>query len=1321
MAKTVVATFKLKNGTLQGSSINPQKTVNPQKKTVNPQKTVSPQPVTYNPQAYYSPAVSGLSLAARQASAARALAIRRQAEARKRLLVRQAKARKKLLTVRKRTERERFAEWQMLNRKILAKKSFADQVKLYFSLSAAARSRDRVKNKNLADELTGGFTAETAAHQWAQNKQGDLQPDITGYEDRVKKHNKKLADYNARIKHLAVHGTQQQYEAAVAGAKSWLAGSIDELQWEYGRIAGSAEGYGKYMNSALKSPLAGVFKYLDPKNNVITRGMEQLWKYTLGTGDEKIPSIVTAGSRLVTAATNVGRKKGDVIYDKEGKPFKYSGDPWGASHKQAILNAHAEMLDFNSWAKNRYLQLTAKAKTGEDALYLNQADASFDPKAFEAWRQKNAKTLQKRWKKDVERTAAQVGFAAEIALDPLSYSPSVVIKAPKFVGVLKTTELAQKLAKSRAGRTVAWLNKEHVTPKQDFYQKSVQYAKDQKVLQSHYWQKFVTLRKKIQGNQFDYSVIDDLGKLTDEEAAILQRMTGLDTFALRDRAAVAGARSAEKRAFLLHLHKRAQRNAALLKKIDKVQSDRFVDTYYSKGWRPLGKSGRYDFRSLRRSDNTLTASDLKVAQVERYMLSSLDDIGNAPSDAARTQVTQAQKELKTLLADYKAASAGSREELEAAYKKLNSHSQRLLRVLGLPMSTWRAAVLALRPAWYVNNAAYNTVAGLNAAGLDYLPEAAKFLKRGKLKAARKANPRVIGKLDKYVDTRGNKLWKGASAIEDSNRLAAYNVLRGRGLTHEEAMKRVDKYFFKYDTKNYERPLKAVMPFWAWTKSTAGLAPRLPFENPRTAKVLAENDENNQRQVKKLPSKMRPYYAGRQYLGTDKEGNPIFMNAPYNPFSAGQFSNVSMNPFLAALGELSRQRDQYGNELKDKDIFAVFAEKFPQAHLARKAFNAYKQANGDIDTAVKYFGDIGSEGYATTKVRQGSDPSAGNYNSKLDNGAGLKDDILAYLGIPKSSKFNRATFEESERLTELNKKFFDINWKVKYKDYNKRVAAQEALAHEYGFDLTKDLYKGLWAKNDTKFTRELKAQKEAARKYLSDFWDEYTKQPYGSRSIWVKNKMAEIVDSGILAKNQFISDGLPDWYDPKARDKANRAEFWQTYFASDVATRKKLLQSTNYQSFNFSYQSSQKKIDYLAAKSSGDWTLFNQRYGYSSDKQRAYYAARKSGNWDEYTKKYGSTRRRAAAAFWKKYFASDNATKKRLLAENPKYDKYKDDTPKTQAEWDVILENLRNERKARALRDRRYVRYYRARMAEGVLANTVANRRASRNTKKLVWK
>lgn len=1239
----------------------------------------------------------------------------------------------------------------------LSKMSEFDRTKELAKREATKDSENSGKSKGFLDTITGGFTAETRARQYAQQKQAELQKDIKKYEDSLRSFTKQKAEVEQKLKMLAnTAKTQQEYDAEVQKATKWLEKEVKVLNNSAATIQGRSEGYGDFSNKELSSGIAKVGKWLDPKNNPVTGVMGKVFQYTLGEGDANIPSLISAPSRAVNWIGNTTGMNKQV--NKFDGSKEVASQDWAKAWQQTQRQRNFNIGNTsNTWDTEK-----VKESDYQDALKLYKQKAK--PTGDQAWFKGKLPTKDQ-WLKE-EQYAFQDGvriksgstredvyykgaglqskkdFAdlssntLEFLADPLflaggasklARGSSWVAKGAKGITAVKdsvkATPWVQKAMDSKVGQGIQWLGKEKVTAKEDFAQKADAYLKMTTENQAKYLPKVADLQKKIRGNQIDYKVFDDLGKLTDEEAAILQRMTGLNTFAMRDNAKfLLSKEGAIKKKQLLDLHKRSQANASLMKKTDAVTSNRFDGKYYSQGWNqmPTDKA-KYNFRAFRKNSHIQNAEQLKASQVERYFQSAVDDVGGA-GEKLRKETTRAQSEVKKLLAEYSEASKKGRPEMEKAYRKISSKGTKFQKALGIPINVWKTSVLALRPAWYVNNKVYNISAGLNSAGLRYIPESLGMLKKGALTSARKENPEVISKIGKYLDN-GSPLWKPASALEDADRLAAYKALIKNGTSPEEALKRVDKYFFKYTTKNWERPLKTAMPFWAWTKGTAGASVRMPLDRPLSAKLINANNDNNEKELNKLPEDMRKYYEGRQFFGNDKDGNSQWANTPFNPFTPKNFSNVSANPFISALAEISTQKDYYGNPLDEKSIMQNFLNKFPQVPLAKQVYDTWKANGGDFKQTIKYFSEISkSDGYAMTKERQGYDKSKTNYSEKLDPSNKLGENFLAYLGVPRGSSFDQKKYDKEKALTDLNAEFFKHDWDKEYPDYSEKVKAQEALAKSKGFDLEKDLYKGFWTKNDSELTKELKVKKDEARKYLNEFWTEYHNLPQdGNRNIWVKNKMKDIVDSKVILGNPFIADGLPDWFGPESRQKAVTKEFWNKYWGSSKDQQRKLLADNPQYNKYGSGGTSQKSIDYKKAKASGDWSEYTKKYGFKSQKQADYNKAKTSGDWSSYLKSYGTKKDSESAKFWAKYFASSNKDRKQLLADNPKYNKHANDAPKTQEEWDVIMDKVKLDRKTRALGNADFAAFFALRKGQALKDQDWAKRMSDRSSFTLKYK
>lgn len=1236
-----------------------------------------------------------------------------------------------------------------------------DKIKSEYRNKAITISTASEKNQDIWGKLTGGFTTVNSSKERAQKAQGDLQKNIDDYESKVKKYNEDLATKQQYLKDLVnTAKTQKEYDDAFTEAQKWFDDQVSGLNYQSAAIQGLSDGYGQYMDSPNYTGIGKLGQWYNDKNPV-SDSLRWLFDHTLGGGDENLPSLTTALNRGINTVGN--------LFDPNRQRNKYDGtsetglngkNAWQASYNQRNLNIGNTS---NSWNTE-----SVKETDYQDSLNIYKQESKATQ--YRTWYKDNlptkaqwlsekidnGKTRQETYYdegsaglKSKKEFADLTSNVLEFLADPtvwLTGAPKVVSSVPSWINKAKTaigdssifnkikasniitgaTSIGNKIADSKVGQVAKWLGKESETPKERFARMSQDYTANQLAAQSKYMPKVVSLYDKIKNNKLDYNVFEDVAKLTDNEAAILQRMTGLNTFAMRDKMAIlAGSIGKNKVSAkaeiqkLIDIQTRAQGNARLMKRSDKVLSTRFDDKYWANSWiNPTSKTGdKYSFKMFRKGKvGVQSVEQLKASMVERYFQSAVDDVGSK----AGKQVTRAQKEIKSLLAEYKVAATQGHAELKAAYEKINGRGAKLSKIIGLPTKVWKTSVLALRPAWYVNNAAYNATAGFLSAGLDYIPESIKMMRKGALKAARQEAPDVVSKIGKYLDN-GSPLWKPASALEDANRLSAYKALINKGLSKEDALKRVNKYFFSYSTKNWERPLKTLMPFWAWNKGLAGAAVRMPFDSPLAARAITYNDRNNKSEVSKLPKDMQKYYADKQFLGNDKDGNPRFSNTPFNPFTSGSFSSVSKNPWLSALGELSTQKDYYGNPLDEKSISAAFLNKFPQVPLAKQTLRAWQQNHGDLNATVKYLGTVGSDGYAMTKERTGLDPKATNYAPKLDANNKLQENWLAYLGMPRGATFDKAKYAKEESLTKLNADYFKHDWVKEYPDYKERVAAQEKLASDSGFNLEKDLYNGYWAKNDSQLTKELKAKKDIARKYLNDFWTEYGNLPQdGNRNIWVKNKMKEIVDSKVILGNPFIADGLPKWFDPTSRDKAVSKEFWNKYWVASQSERRQLL-ADNPQ-YAKSHAPSQKSIDYKSAVASGYWTAYRGKYG-GSAKSTAYLKAKETGDWSGYRKEFGvgDSSKTKAAAFWSDYFTKSSKERKQLLADNPEYNKFKDQVPKSKEEWDLIKAEKKAKDLARAKKNGKFMEFYTSRHKQVMLDQSWANRFSSINNKKIVWK
>lgn len=592
--------------------------------------------------------------------------------------------------------------------------------------------------------------------------------------------------------------------------------------------------------------------------------------------------------------------------------------------------------------------------------------------------------------------------------------------------------------------------------------------------------------------------------------------------------------------------------------------------------------------------------------------------------------------------------ATSLEKFEQKLNKAGKYS---------PMKIWRKSVLALNPAWYVNNAAWNVPASVSAASGDV------FSEYGKLLTSRKYWKQAVDSVPEGVTSNIAEKFGGgrlASKIEDTARLATFLALRKKGYADADAIKQVNRWLFDYQTKNWERPIKGILPFWQWQKNIVRLGTTMALHSPRSAKTYSElYKQFYQRPYDQLPQEKQEYtdpetgktitydprkfYKGKAKIGNKWYGLPFFAVNPDNALNAG------INPALSAFGDFASSTDYAGNSNTNRKGWTILGERFPQINLGRAFVN---RNNQDIN---QWFAQSGN-----SKWQQGYDKYKSNYKEGLDNNRKFYNTLKSFFGVPRGVAFDKLEFDTKKRLTDFNNEFFKVDWAAKedvsYADAQKE---KEALAKKYGFDLQKDIYDGYWSKYDTATTANTKRLKREAAKFNSPdtgFWGDYFKLPSGSltsasqRRPFLIGKFNEWKRDHTFAKNPYYKlpkNGEINPFVLKGQENqsiARRADG------------------------KFKYQ---RKLEYDRATKTGDWSWFEtngrEKTGFSYD--------------GKYFKSADSMAKYKIGKLWAEYYAlSTTDERKAYLAAHPELPTYP--TPKNADEWNELRAKLRQVRNAK---------------------------------------
>lgn len=1106
-----------------------------------------------------------------------------------------------------------------------------------------------------------GFLAPRNSRTFAQKQVESLATQqVDKYKKTLDAFNKKKASESARLNAKMAAGTITQ--ADVDAFNQWQSDQVSNLQYTAAATEGLVKGYGSKASEQLKDPVsrAGSWFNKNIANGIPGKVAGGLFNYTLGQGDKKAPSLVTAPGRAVNTLLNWSGLAGNRNYH-EGKTDNSKvtslADAWQKSFNQRNFNIGQPKAgtkqDFDSWYKTRDTSQLKSAGWSEDRikkLFQKTYDANkFDDKAANY-------TLE-----TLADPVAGLGKAAKLPKWAAGLAKPLTKTATASGWLDKGTQALNSVKNNKA---IKWLGAEHknyATRKADFVAEElddIAQKKPQVLGAISAWQSNKSSIKAAEKSRILQEVAADVGGLSDAEVKIFQKYFVSGDWSTAGAEMLTQARRTQ-------LGEMATKYKTMLDDLQKRENKLDIPTPYRENYLPhygnrFSVATRKIKRMLGKDDTDWWFTKPRLhddLQTRKTLISSLS--------ARRYHSQVARKDLPVLrdiVGGNKDIAANiDRIENVGDYVKRTKWEQ-AMRVAGAPMRGWKKAVLLGNPAWYANNEIFNQIQGVSAGGLKFLQnqrKTGKYLEHIKTNAGARMKPSEAAKMTREIGSSiSNEVGKRglaqvASKQENRARIALYRTFRQDGMTHAQAVKKVNDNLFDYTTKNFERPLKTVAPFYSWTKGLAKASINMPAQKPKTALAFNELDRNQQQfatefetivpeleklgytpdEIEKIKTDQAEYYKGRFKIG-DK-----WFTTPFNAFSERGLANMGFNPYATATGETADAVDNYGQTTKGKDanFLARMGSKFPQVNLGKKAAAAWAVQSGRSKPVEGWIGKAGSEGYGLTKEKQGYDPSKPNYVRKMDPRQGLAQDALAFVGVPRFIEFDKGRLVETKRMQKATAEYFAID--SKNKDYATVESERAAIFKKFGIT-PDDFYKGILAKYDTDATKRIKGQKEDAAAANKKLFEEYASQPQGTRNVWATNKLRELSAAGYFNDNPFLKSF--NWINGESVAKADR------------------------------------QMAYNEAKRSGNWTNWTAKYGDSragSAKKLAYDKAKKSGDWTAYRKSYGDRRKLSQyqfegkhfktaesmqrykdGAFWKQYMAADKATRRELLAKNPEYNK-----------------------------------------------------------------
>lgn len=622
--------------------------------------------------------------------------------------------------------------------------------------------------------------------------------------------------------------------------------------------------------------------------------------------------------------------------------------------------------------------------------------------------------------------------------------------------------------------------------------------------------------------------------------------------------------------------------------------------------------------------------------------------------------------------------AASREFKKGGWEKV-------MEVAGLPKRVWSQSVTRFRPAWYLNNIAYNIPASYGAAGSKATGAYKQILKEAVTE--RSLTPKILRELPKEVTNMSARYGTLGTKIENISRGAAYVAMRDAGMPKAEALKRMNDWLFDYaKTANWERPLRTVMPFWSFHKGLAMIAVKAPLKYPKASFLIASfKREFMEKPLAQIPDEevtwtdpitgqvvqinKRDLYRGKIKVPfTDNK----WVNSPFFPFGD---SKISLHPILDLFEEHKSGLDNFGRDVTDKEFWRKAVARIPQLEIVARAYEATDQKMDPEKYIQRWVSENG-----TTKWAQGFDPAATNYKKELDNSKRFWDNARSFFGMSNVYDYDYEDQDYKSRMAEFQREYFAENWSKM--DWDARDKAQKALAKKHGLTLD-EVYKN-WARYDTPASTAIKAQKEDARNISKKFWEDYFKKDKGQqyikdvqegkkseRAAFLREYLVKQMASGGFGDNRFlIGEGtIKKTLMSLAQDIAYSEVKTQRFLSVNAAKVRKAKGDYSYvwRGKVISTPPSAKALAVRKALETGDWSAYRTTYGVKdTQKAQVVKQAIASGDWSEYRRLYGETKRSPEAKFWEQYMASSKDERMDLMKKNPQYDKRKN---WTQAQWD----------------------------------------------------
>lgn len=713
-------------------------------------------------------------------------------------------------------------------------------------------------------------------------------------------------------------------------------------------------------------------------------------------------------------------------------------------------------------------------------------------------------------------------------------------------------------------------------------------------------------------------------------------------------------------------------------------------TPYRKGYLPSVVTGTYDPRMARNGKGFLQPQDLELALKNREMMSNLglisgkardlhlrslkklqglygtvSDLQKMQKSSMYAMATELGISIKGLtkkkawdqLAGHSGNNIGMYKSLRRD-ARLATQDKRLVqqnydryiakltpeknkkRLIGAPNAIWKSAVTALTPGWYLNNAITNEIVGGSAGGWRFFAEQLKHL-NPLGKSARLAEKGTLPKelYSNVAEGLGlHTVGRFGSKVENSARIPLFKALKKQGLSDNQALKVVNEHLFDYKTRNIDRPIKTLLPFWLWSKGLTKLGGTMWYKNPRGMSgfnILNRKLEQDYNQAQSSNSSYVDDATGQtvtvdrkdKLKGKLKIGKNTWLDTNWLPFTPDRASQFGVSPYVSATGELLSGENKFG---KNTSLLKTFSDRTSATRLIEATFRG---------TGIKKW--FSANGYG--KEQQGADPTAPNYNKYLDNKPDRTRAIKSFFGVPGVTKYDPNEFTFRNNMQAFNTEFFATNWdKLKQENYADAIQKQKDMAKKYG--LTWDQVEQDWGKYDTATSKNTKALKQQSYSDLAQFWNDWYPKKGNARNDVVRSYYAK-------------SDANPYRKFPvlKGNDKIAGT-------ADDKLLSPKTIRDSHAVQVNGKWFKSQASADrYFGAKRTA--VNVNGKWFKTADSARKY------------------TEAQAKKDFWNKYWGTtDKNERLAMLNANPQYKKV--DLPTTKEGWDLFKAKNKADKQAR---------------------------------------